>query len=185
VATWSGWQDQFLNAAGANTTSTNEQFLTDWAAHANSPNCKRNPNDLHAKVGGSTNCVKPAGFTWWTQNYTTHAHAATAFGQQLSQTEFAAISDTLGYGDPYQDPGYKLVTSQLRKWGSTNFAGWYLVQAEKQVTGSGGQPANIHKSWHDLRNTLNKRMPGDLKASAKMSGAALQDMQRARKVRTR
>src|SRR5690242_11730495 len=157
MATWSGWQLEFLTAARIRNTPPNQQFLTDWAAHANSPSCRRNPIDLHAKVGGSGNCVKPAGFSWWTQHYATHADAAEAFSRQVNALEFGAILDTLGSGNPFDDPGYKQVATALDKWGSTNFAAWYLAQTQPTTGGDSGAATGIHKGWHDLQRSLGKQ----------------------------
>jgi len=187
MATWSGWQNQFLLAAKIINTPPNRDFLTEWAKHASSPQCRDNPIDLHVKVGGSTNCDKPAGFTNWTQAYTTHAHAASAFAQQVNSNQFAAILDTLGTGNPWQDPGYQQVHKALLAWPSVNFAAWYL---NKMTGGSGGgggggggKAARAHSGWNDLRRTVNHKMPKALSASQRNTNAALRSLSHARKVR--
>ena len=186
MATWSGWQNQFLLAAGVVDTPPNRDFLTEWAKHASSPQCKNNPIDLHHKVGSSTNCDHPAGFAYWTQAYTSHAHAATAFGDQLRQQVYLAISDTLGTGNPWQDPGYKLVHKALLAWPSNNFAAWYLNKmtgAGGPGGGGGGKAARAHSGWNDLRHSVNHNMPKALRTSERHTHAALRALSKARKVR--
>lgn len=180
MSTWSGWQNQFLLAAKIIETPPNRQFLTDWAKHASSPQCKRNPIDLHVKVGGSTNCDHPAGFPDWTQAYTTHAHAATAFADQVNSNQFAAILDTLGTGNPYQDPGWKAVVAALKQWPSVNFAAWFEQQMSKSGGGGGGgggtKASHTHHGWKDLRKSVNHNLPVAIKHSTKLTNAALRSL---------
>lgn len=186
MATWSGWQNQFLLAAKIIETPPNRDFLTEWAKHASSPQCHNNPIDLHAKVGGSNNCDHPAGFSYWTQAYTTHAHAATAFADQVNSNEYAAILDTLGTGNPWQDPGYQNVYKALKAWPSNNFAAWYLAKMQAAAgggSGGKGQAAHTHAGWQDLRKVVNHRMPAALRTSKKHTDAAWRSLSRARKVR--
>lgn len=186
MSTWSGWVGDFLAAGRIINTPPNRNFLTAWANHANSPNCRRNPIDLHSKVGASTNCAHPAGFTWWTQSYASHADSARAFANQVNSLQFGAILDTLGTGNPFQDPGHKQVADALRTWGSTNFADWYLAQFTSGGGGGGGGGGgntSIHKGWDDLRKSVNHKLPAALHDSQKGSAAALRQLQRARKVK--
>lgn len=186
MATWSGWQNEFLLAARIIETPPNRNFLTDWAAHASSPQCARNPIDLWRKVGNSTDCDHPAGFPHWTQAYKTHANAATAFAYEVNLPQYAAILDTLGTGNPYQDTGYKNVHAALLQWPSVNFAAWYLAKMSGTGSGSGsgtGQGAHAHKGWQDLRVVVNHRMPAALRQSEKHTAAALRAISRGRKVR--
>lgn len=186
MATWSGWQNEFLLAAKIIETPPNRQFLSDWAAHASSPQCRNNPIDLHHKVGGSTNCDHPAGFPYWTQAYTSHAHAAAAFAAQVNSSQYAAILDTLGTGNPYQDPGFQNVYAALKAWPSNNFAAWYLNKMQGGGSGSGGgkgKAAHAHSGWQSLRKTFNRNMPSALRKSEKHTAAALRAISRGRKVR--
>lgn len=186
MATWSGWQNQFLLAAKIIETPPNRDFLTEWARHASSPQCARNPIDLHQKVGGSTDCDHPAGFPAWTQAYTTHAHAATAFADQVNSNQFAAILDTLGTGNPWQDPGFENVHKALLAWPSNNFAAYYLNRMQGgsgSGSGSGGKAARAHVGWNDLRHTINHNMPKALRSSEEHTRAALRALSKARKVR--
>lgn len=186
MATWSGWQQQFLLAARIIDTPPNRDFLTEWARHASSPQCARNPIDLHARVGGSTNCDHPAGFAYWTQAYTTHAHAATAFSDQVNSNTYGAILDTLGTGNPWQDPGYAQVHKALLAWPSNNFAAWYLNKMTGSGSGSGGgggKGARAHSGWTDLRRSVNKHMPSALRTSERNVHAALRSLSGSRKVR--
>lgn len=183
MSTWTGWQDDFLNAAAIIVTKENRNFLTQWAGHANSPSCKRNPIDLHHQEPHSTDCVKPAGFSWWTQSYASHATAAEAFSVQVNTGEFAAILDTLGTGDPYTDPGYKDVVKALKAWGSTLFAEWFRHHIEGSSKGAGAIAPRTHRAWHDLQKSVNHNLPHALREAHKLNRAALRELRRASRVR--
>lgn len=186
MATWSGWQNQFLLAARIIETPPNRDFLTEWARHASSPQCRDNPIDLHVKVGGSSDCDHPAGFTHWTQAYTSHAHAATAFSDQVNSNQFAAILDTLGTGNPWQDSGYQEVHKALLAWPSVNFAAYYLNRMTGGGSGGGGKGGkapHAHTGWTDLRHSVNHNMPKALRSSEEHTRAALRALSKARKVR--
>lgn len=186
MSTWSGWQNQFLLAAKIIETQPNRDFLTEWARHASSPQCRDNPIDLHVRVGGSTNCDHPAGFTNWTQAYTTHAHAATAFADQVNRSQFLAIANTLGTGNPWQDTGdVQLVHKALLAWPSVNFAAYYLnrMTGGSGGQGGGGKAARAHGGWNDLRHSINHNMPKALRSSEQHTRAALRALSKARKVR--
>jgi hypothetical protein len=185
VTTWNGWQAEFLNAAHLLVTPPNIRFLTDWAAHANSPSCRNNPIDLYWPQPGSGNCVKPAGFSTWTQHYATHATAAHAFSLEIHTSDFAAIRAALNTGNPFQDPTVDPVVQALRAWGSTNFATWYSNQRGGTGGGGGGRTAiapNTHKAWHDLQTSINKRVPDALRESRHLRAQTLRNIGRAHKV---
>lgn len=187
MSTWSGWVDEFLTAARIINTPPNQRFMSEWASHANSPNCRRNPVDLHYGMGSSTNCVKPAGRDFWTQNYATHGDAAAAFAHQVNSTRFGAILDTLGSGNPFQDPGYKQVVAALNDWSSSLFAQWYLDQVQSSSGGGGGGSStsapHTHTGWHDLRRTVNRKLPHAIAQQVRLQRAALRSLGRGHKVR--
>lgn len=187
MATWSGWQNEFLLAARIIETPPNRDFLTEWAKHASSPQCRDNPIDLHAKVGGSTNCARPAGFTAWTQRYGSHADAATAFSRQVNSNAFAAILDTLGTGNPWQDPGYENVHKALLAWPSNTFAAYYLSRA-KSTQGVGGSDGGTFDAkglggWKSLMHSANHNLPSALRKSKANTNAALRAVSKGRKVK--
>jgi hypothetical protein len=51
------------------------------------------------------------------------------------------------------------------------------------TTDGGGGTPHTHSGWNDLRKSFNKHMPRDLRASHRMTSAALRSLSRARKVR--
>lgn len=186
MTTWAGWQNEFLLAARIIDTPPNRDFLTEWASHASSPQCRNNPIDLHAKVDGSTNCDRPAGFTAWTQAYPSHADAASAFAQQVNAGQFAAILDTLGTGNPWQDSGFQAVHDALLQWPSVNFAAWYLAKMQPPYSGGGGgglKAARAHGGWKDLRHTFNVVLPTSVRTSDRNCAAALRSTSKGRRVR--
>lgn len=186
MATWSGWQNEFLLAAKIIDTPPNRDFLTEWAKHASSPQCRSNPIDLHVKVGGSTNCDHPAGFAYWTQAYKSHGDAATAFARQVNALSATSILDTLGTGNPWQDPGFKLVYKDLKAWPSNNFASWYLNKMQGSSgsgSGSGTKASHTHHGWADLRHTMNHNLPKALRFSGHNTSAALRSLGHGRKVK--
>jgi hypothetical protein len=186
VTTWNGWQAEFLNAAHLLVTPPNIRFLTDWAAHANSPSCRNNPIDLYWPQPGSGNCVKPAGFSNWTQHYATHATAAHAFSLEIHTADFAAIRRALNTGNIFQQPADPVV-QELRAWGSTNFATWYSNQRSGTGGGGGGGQTgiapNTHKAWHDLQRAINDVVPAAVRDSQRLRRQTLRDIAKARKVR--
>jgi len=186
MTTWNGWVIQFFDTAHVLNTPPNQRFMNEWAKHASSPSCNNNPIDLHRKVGASTNCQKPAGFTNWTQNYKTHANAATAFSEQINAPANGAISDSLGTGNPFQDPGYAHVVAALRQWPSVEFADWYLAQMQPASGSGGGSGTGIHKGWADLQHSLGKHgLKPKIDATNSLDAATLRALRRARKVRLR
>ena len=186
MSTWADWQNEFLLAAGIIDTPPNRDFLTEWARHASSPQCRDNPIDLHAKVGGSTNCDHPAGSPNWTQAYTSHAHAASAFKAQIHSPFASVILAALQSGNPWQLKDWQDVVGQLRQWPSVNFATWFESNHSGGGGGGGGgggKAARAHSGWSDLRRTLNKHLPKALRTSQHNTAAALRSLSRSRKVR--
>ena len=178
MPTWTGWQNQFLGAIGAPKSADNRGFLNLWAVHANT-NCQNNPIDLSHADGGSTDCETLPGAKI-AQAYPNHAAAVDAFKRQVGGYENLAlglaqdkIADATASGG---------VISDLRQWGSTNYATWL----EQQATAAGlgpGSATGFHKGWHDLRRSVNSHFPAALKDANKSNAAALRSLRRARKVR--
>jgi hypothetical protein len=186
VATWSGWEAQFLRAAGILNTPPNQRFLTNWASHASAPNCRDNPIDLSEKASGSANCVKPAGDFPWIQRYSSHASAAQAFNRQIHTRFASVILAAMQSGNPFQFKDWQDVAGQLRQWPSINFATWYIGQMQGGGSGGGGGGAlapQTHKAWSDLQRALNSRLPSSINSAQRASRAALRAAGRARRVR--
>lgn len=49
--------------------------------------------------------------------------------------------------------------------------------------GSGGGTPHTHAGWNSIRKSVNKHLPRDLRASHRMTSAALRSLSRARRVR--
>lgn len=183
---WTGWIAQFLNAAGILNTPPNQTFMDEWAKHAPGT-CHFNPIDLSFSVIGSTRCGDTVGGFGRTQNYPTHALAARAFADQMRSDLAKPIRAALNTGNPFQIGDRTKVVDALNKWASPSFATWYANATTSGGTGGGGggggKAARAHSGWHDLRRTVNQRMPAALRTSQGNTNAALRALSRARKVR--
>lgn len=186
MGAWAGFQVEFEAAAGLPEGEVNQEFLYDWSQHAAS-DCRNNPIDVSHSAAGATNCKKLTS-TRTAKNYTSHASAAHAFSQQIHSGNFPALLHALNSAIPYQQPSPKAVASDLRKWGSPAFATYYLAHAG---TGSGGgqgggggagQP-HVHKGWHDIRRSVNTRMPKALAHVQHLTRQALRATSHGGKVR--
>lgn len=186
MATWTGWQIQFFNAANILNTPPNQRFLSAWASHATSPSCKNNPIDLSHARSGSSNCAKNTGINPWTQRYTSHGNAAAAFDAEIHAAWAHAILSALNSGNPFQVKNYSDVGSALVSWGSVKMFNWYMGQMQSgsgSGSGSGGVAPQTHRAWSDLQRSIDKRLPAALRSAEKASLAALRASGRARKVR--
>ena len=186
MATWTGWEVQFFNAARILNTPPNQRFLTAWAAHATSPTCGNNPIDLSVSTGGSSNCANGTGIHPHTMRYPTHSQAASAFDIEIHQSWAHAILQALDSGNPFQVKNYSDVGSALVSWGSVHFFDWYMAQMQAGSgggSGGGGIAPQTHRAWSDLQRSVDKRLPAALHAAEKASLAALRATSRARKVR--
>jgi hypothetical protein len=184
MATWTGWEAQFLAAAQVPDTTSNVQFLDDWARHANT-DCRNNPIDLSTPVSGSTNCASLPAITARAQNYTTHANAAHAFYVQTHAGYAKALLAALKSGDPYTVTDTGTVATDISAWGSQKFAEVYFTETAGAPGrgGGGGIAPQALKGWHDVRRSVNTKMPAALQHSEKMVRRALQDLSRASRVR--
>ncbi len=185
MATWSGWEAQFLHAAGLLDTPPNRRFLDAWAKNA-THNCVNNPIDLSEPMPGATNCANSTGVLPHVKRYTTHTQAANAFKFELLYPWADAIRQALDSGNPYQFKGADQVVSDLISWGSVKYANVYAAATAGGGGGGGGGAAGIHKGWADLQRSLSKHRLGvKLHATNRMDAATLRALRRARKVRIR
>jgi len=176
VATWSGWQAQLLNAAGLPTAEGTQEFLFDWSQHADS-NCRNNPVDISHARSGATNCHKLTA-TRTAKNYTSHGSAASAFSAEIHSGNFPALLRALNSAVPYQQPDPSAVVSDLRQWGSAEFASYYAAHSNTgtgggQGSGGGAAQPHVHKGWADLRRSINHNMPKQLARAQYLTRHAL------------
>ncbi len=186
MATWSGWENQFLQRAGIIETPPNRTFLGAWAQHAPG-SCKNNPVDLSTAVRGSTRCGATVAGFGRSQNYGTHAQAAHAFQIQVDTSWVQPLKAALNTGNPFQIGDRTAVIAVLKRWGSQQFATWY----ENATTAGGGGGSgggsttgqSAHKGWNQIRRSVNHRMPHAINASEHNIRAALRSLGHAHKVK--
>lgn len=186
MATWSGWQTQLLNAANLPTGGDNVRFMSDWASHANRPNCARNPVDISHRATGSTNCGSlPSSKT--AQAFTTHARAAGAFAAQLTPADYSHLHAALVSTAPYESTHTAGVALDLEKWGSTRFQQAYIAETGtgSGVGGGGGDSTAPHatKAWGDLQRQVNSTMPTTLRRVGALQAATSTVLRGRRRVR--
>lgn len=185
---WTGWEDQFLAAAGVKQTAANRRFLDDWHTHAQT-NCTNNPVDLSAKEPGSSNCGALLPGPGPAQRYAAHTDAARAFATQIHRASAKPILDALKTGNPYTVSNPADVGAALTTWGSQTFERPYL----NETVGPPGKPPpkppprqlkapQALGGWKDLQRTVNHHMPDTLRESARNRDRALRQVARARKV---
>ena len=185
MSTWSGWQRQFLNAAGIIVTPPNMDLLTQWSQHTHRQ-CVNNPVDLTHRESGSSSCGSSTGIFPTEYTYSTHAHAASAFAWEIHQAFAKALLDALNTGNAYQVAKPSPVASVFVSWGSPAMADAYLNQAQGGSSGGGGggstKAPHTHSGWHDLRRSVNHNLPTSLRHSSKLTAAALRALGHGRKV---
>ena len=184
MGTWSGWENQFLMAAGIIVTPPNRTFMDQWSAH-DGAQCRNAPVTLSTPVTGSTRCgdtVTPLGRT---QNYDTHAHAAHAFKLQIDLASMRPLKAALNSGNPFQIGNRDPVVGALKTWGSPSFANWYKNATDQGTTGGSGSkgiaPDTLH-GWHSLRRSLNRNWGRGLRSGDRSLNAALRSLSHSRKV---
>lgn len=182
MATWSGWQQQLLRAAGLPTSANNVSFITAWNKHANT-NCRNNPVDISLDISGASPCKLTANPQHRARNYSSHDQAAGQFASQLRSGPYPRLLAQLDDSDPYNTDKYPGVTGDLTQWGSEKFANWYSTQITNSLTGGGVTAPLAHKGWADLRRSANHRGPSELHDSDRLTTAALRALSHARKVR--
>ena len=185
MATWSGWQSQFMHAAGMIVTPPCTRFLTEWAANA-SHNCGNNPIDLSEPMPGATKCANNTGVLPTVWRYTTHTQAANAFKFELLYPWADDIRKALDSGNPYQYVQADRVVSDLVSWGSVKFANVF----KGETSGSGGGPSggggiapHTHRAWADIQRSVNKHLPTAVRRVALSNQETLRALHRSRKVR--
>jgi hypothetical protein len=186
MPTWSGWVNEFLNAANIIITPPNRTFMSEWAKHAPGT-CKNNPIDLTKAVTGSTRCGATIGGFGRSQNYPSHASAAHAFDLSIHTDWVKPLRDALDTGNPFQIGDRTKVVDVLNRWASPSFARWYANATTSGTTGGGhsggGKAARAHHGWADLRRTTNHNLPRALRRSRHNTAAALRALSKGRKVR--
>lgn len=186
MSTWSGWQNQLLDAANIIVTPPNRDLLTLWAKNAHT-NCASNPIDLSHKVTGSTQCATLPGIFTHAMNYTTHAHAATAFSDEIHASFAKALLDAMNSGNPYQVKNTNDVASVFVSWGTDKMLNVYLNAVAGQGTGSGSgsstRAPHTHSGYHDLQHVMQKHLPDSLRKSGKLTDAALRSLSHGHKVK--
>lgn len=185
MATWAGWEAQFLNAAGLIVTPPNMALLNQWSQNAHT-SCRNNPIDLSHNLVGSTQCGALPGIFPHARNYTSHAQAATAFADEVRSSFAAKLYQALNSGNPYQVSFYNDVASVFVSWGSDKMLNVYLTTA----TGPAGNPnppgskkADLLDGWHSLRRSLNRNWRPALHAAERDLHTALRSLSRSHKVR--
>lgn len=178
MATWSGWQNQLLNAANEPVTATNVKFLNLWAVHSIAVGCANNPIDLSHKETGSSDCLALTQ-SRIAQKYASHATAAKAYATQIHSGNFPTLETLLGGGKVDLSTGDAKVEAELNKWGSTNFSTFLAGNA----TAGGPTAPGIHRGWTELRKSVNTGLPGAFSQSGKLTREALRSLSRAHKVK--
>ena len=186
MPTWTGWENQFLNAANIIITPPNRTFMDEWASHAPG-SCRNNPIDLTFQVQNSTRCGSTVGGFGRTQNYDTHAHAAQAFADQMRADWTQPLLAALNSGNPFQIDNKAPVVAVLNRWASPSFATWYKNANTDGTSGGGGSGgggsnSHAHKAWADLTKSLDSRLHNRMSNSRRTRAAALRRLQHARKV---
>lgn len=185
MATWAGWQQQLLKAAGFSTSASNVRFLTEWHQHATT-DCTNNPIDLSIRSPGAGDCANLPGIFPKAQHYDTHGHAAHAFDTEVHMKFANAIENALVSGNPYTFGGANDVASALVSWGSDAFAKFYSGETRSTSggggSGGGGIAPRTHRAWIDLQRSVNKRLPAALRKTDTANRATLRTLGRTRKV---
>ena len=185
MATWTGWENQLLNAAGIIVTPPNRQLLDLWAKNALT-SCRNNPIDLSHNVSGSTQCGALPGIFAHARNYTTHAKAASAFDQEIHASFAAQLLKAMDTGNPFQVKYASDVASVFVSWGTDKMLNAYLNAAGAGGGGGGGGGGGIaprtHKAWGDLQRSVNTHLPAAINHAAKVNAATLQKLRHVHRV---
>jgi hypothetical protein len=186
MATWSGWQNEFLNRANIIVTPPNRDLLDSWAKNAHT-DCTNNPIDLSHQLAGATNCGTLPGIFAHAKHYTSHAQAATAFNDEIHAAFARALLDAMNTGNPYQVSNASDVGSVFVSWGSDKMLNVYLNAAAAGGPGApppgGSGSTDIHHGWNSVRRSLNKNWPHSLNTSERNVHAALRSLSHSRKVK--
>ena len=186
MGVWTGWQADLLGRAGLPTAEATQEFLYDWHTHSAS-DCRNNPIDISHGASGATNCKKLTS-SRTAKNYTSHSSAAGAFSNEIHSGNFPALLRALNSAVPWQQPSPAAVAADLRRWGSPGFATYYLNHSSSgsgggQGSGGGAGQPHVHKGWHDIRRSVNTRMPHALAQVQHLTRQALRATSKGGKVR--
>lgn len=186
MASWSGWQKQFLVNAELPDTADNRAALTAWANNPNTT-CANNPIDLSHKTATSKACKALPG-SREAKKYVSHADAIGAFTAQIHSGDFPSLLGAFHSGAPEAVADSQAVYADLRKWGSTFYSNDYL----QHVTGSQPSPPTTtttvkapraHGGWADLQRSLNVKWRKSLDHTDRINRASLRSLQRMHKVK--
>jgi hypothetical protein len=183
MSAWSGWEAEFLKAAGLPLTTSNEAFLNQWNTYDNT-NCRNNPIDLSRQTAGSTACADlPNGKK--ARNYLSHAQAASTFSAQLKSGGYPNLLAALRSGQPYAVANPSKVAQDLGKWGSGIFQQAYVGAASTPPPSPGGNlnAPRAHGGWRDLRRSINRNMPRSLNRAHNLTQQALRATSHGRRVK--
>ena len=181
MSTWDGWAHDFLGLDRTPRTADNLQFLEDWAAHADNPDCGNNPIDLSHRYPSSSACGPVGAYGRRSQRYPNHSFARSAFYAQLDSGNFPALAAAIKDGHPYKVKNWQDVAANIGDWGSGKFANVYLA-ATRPGHVEPVKAAHAHGGWRALQHSFNHNMPRALHRSNKLVKAGLRDVRRASKV---
>ena len=182
MATWSGWDTDFLAAASLPNTAANRRFMDDWANNATAPGCANNPIDLTHKETGSKNCHATGQTGVSIQRYTNHTWARTAFNTEIHSGKYAHLLAALKSGNPYTVKDAGAVASDLGSWTSVKFGNTYLAETQTGGTSASFAP-HATRGWADLQRSINRGGPTALRKISGFSRATSTTLARRRRVK--
>ena len=169
-----------LGRLGYPDTASNVQFLATWQ-HYEGGSATDNPLNTTQPAAGATNYNSVG-----VKNYTSQTQGAQATVTTLRNGHYPAILAALKTGDPYTYIDPNGVAADIRTWGTGNFAASYLLSAGS-FTGQGGtpppaittdtsqyRPAVSFNGYADLRNSVSRHIPTQLRRAQRNGEIALQ-----------
>lgn len=185
MAAWRGWEADVLRLLGAPVTDANVRFLSGWHDYEESA-CANNPLNTTLVYGGSTRCNAAS-----VQSYPSHGVGAAATARTLLSGLYKAIVAALRSGDPFSYHAAYQVASNIRTWGTDEWANVYLTLAALSQPGGIGQtlppivpppPAafapSVHHGWGGLQRSVNRRLPTALARSQAIRRAVRRKLHR-------
>lgn len=179
MAAWPGWEKDVLSALGYPTTAANEQFLDTWQ-HYEGGGATDNPLNTTQPESGASNYN-----TVGVKNYTSQTQGTQATVTTLRNGHYPALLAAMQTGDPYTYIDPNGVAANIRTWGTGNFATSYLLSAGS-FSGQGGTPPPAIKTdtsqyrpsysfngYADLRNSVARHIPTQLRRSQRNGEIAL------------
>lgn len=180
---WTGWETDVLTAGSWPTTTANVTFLAKWQPFEQS-SCANNPLNTTLGWAGATTCNSVG-----VKNYPTHAAGAAATAATFKDGFYPNIVAALNEGNPYTYPDRAAIAQEITTWGTPAYA-----QAFFTATG-GGQPGSTapptagavapsgHRGYADLRNSVARHLPAQLRASRRTGEATLRTLTARRRVK--